>query len=151
MAKFEINLDGELSHEREIGKAGMIAIDLAKMPAESLAYIFGYGLKQVLADAHSAAKDAETAKQLSLKKLDALYEGKIRASSGRTSDPVLAEAKRLAKAAIEAALKAKKQTAEAKAITEAVAKLAPNYMEKARENIEAAKELSSGIDLANLF
>jgi len=152
MAQVTITLDA-IAFEREIGKAGMMEINLAKMPEASLTYIFNYGLKQVLADAHSAAKTGDEAKALSEKKLEALYEGTLRASSGRTSDPVLAEAKRLAKAAIEAGLKAKGKKlkdVEVKAVADAVAKLAPQYMDKAREIVAKAQEAAGAVDLGSL-
>lgn len=146
MAKIELN--GTV--EREIGKAGILSIDFDKLPQASLDYIFAYGLKQVLADAHSSAKTLEEAKALSEKKLAALYEGTIRASSGRTSDPVLAEAKRLAKAALEKALKEAGKKATPEAMKEAVIKLMPRWMDEARANVRAAKQAAGGLDLTGL-
>lgn len=135
---------------REFGKAGMLDVKLEEMPTAALEYILAYGLKQVLTDAHSSAKTPDEAKALTEKKLAALMRGEVRMQSSRTSDPVLAEAKRLAKAAIEAAMKAKGIKAEAKAIADAVAKIAPNYMEEARKRVEAAAKASTGLDLAAL-
>jgi ABC-type Zn uptake system ZnuABC Zn-binding protein ZnuA len=143
-----INLPTSVS--REFGKAGLIEVNLAEMPLNALEYIFAYGLKQVLTDAHSTAKTPDEAKAMTGKKLDALMRGEVRMQSSRTSDPVLAEAKRLAKVKIDAALKAKGIKAEAKAITEAVAKLAPQYMEEAKRNVDAAQAASGGIDLSAL-
>ena len=148
-----MQLNLETTVTREIGKAGEMTINLGEMPETSLQYIFAYGLKQVLADAHSAAKTPEEARALSQKKLEALMRGEFRASSGRTSDPVLAEAKRLARAALEAALKAKGQklaNVEKAAVADAVSKLVPRYMDEARAIVEKAKEASAGLDLESL-
>jgi len=135
---------------REFGKAGSFEINLAAMPEASLAYIFAYGLKQVLTDAHSAAKTPDEAKGMTGKKLDALMRGEFRVSSGRTSDPVRAEAKRLARVAILAGLKARGMKAEAKAIAEGVDKIADRYMDEARKNVEAAGKVAEGLDLTAL-
>ena len=144
----QLNIDDTVT--REFGKAGEFTVDLAAMPEASLAYIFAYGLKQVLTDAHSAAKSASEARGMTQKKLDALMRGEFRAASGRTSDPIKAEAKRLARLALEAALKAKGQKATKEAIAKAIEALVPRYMEQAKANVEAASALAGEIDLAGL-
>ncbi len=145
-----VKLELAATVEKEIGKAGVMTIDLAAMPDESLNYIFMYGLKQVLADAHSQAKTKDEATAMSEKKLAALYEGKFRVSSSRTSDPVLKEAKRLAGIALDGALAAKGLSRKDKTkeeITKAIEALAPRFMEKAAANVAENASLLDGIEI----
>lgn len=158
MVKLELND----TVTREIGKAGEFTVNLADMPEASLQYIFAYGLKQVLADAHSQAKNADEAKAMTGKKLDALMRGEFRVSSSRTSDPVMAEAKRLAnvefkkysKNAVEAAvakLKAKDESfTEADCIAAIKQALVAKMKPQAEQNVAALKAISEGLDLDDL-
>ena len=64
---------------------GTLAVDVAKLPANALEYIWAYGLKQVINDAMATKVDKEGAalsnEDIAAKavaKLDALYEGVIR-------------------------------------------------------------------------
>ena len=87
---------------------------------------------------------------MTAKKLDALMRGEFRVSSGRTSDPVLAEAKRLAKIAIEGAYRAKGvklADIDKAALAEAIGKLVPRFMEKARAHVAEAAELMADVEI----
>lgn len=136
----------------KIGNAGEIAVDVAKFNETVLAHVFGYGLKQILNDTRSAEKDSDKAMALVEKKLAALYAGTLRAAGERETDPVKAEAKKIATSQIMAALKAKglkkEQLAEGKFVELVKARAAkPEVMEVARANVEAAKGLEIEDDL----
>ena len=139
-----IQIDDTLA--MEIGKAGAFTINVADMPEAARQYVFKYGLRQCLADAHSAAKSDDERKAMTWKKLDALMRGEFRVASGRTSDPILAEAKRMAKAAIEAAAKVKGVEVPKGKMVEMVTALAPKYMDRARETLG----LGASLDLEAL-
>lgn len=136
------------------GNAGSFAVNLESMPQASLDYIFAYGLKQCLSDARSAAKSADEAKGMVQKKLDALLAGTIRVAGSRTTDPVGQEAKRLARLAIDAALKAKRikraDLPEGK-YAEAVTKYAAreDVLAQAKANVDSAGDLAD--DIADLI
>lgn len=141
----------------KIGSAGDITVDLTKFNAEVACHIFTYGLKQILNDTRSAEKDGEKALALVGKKLEALYEGKVRAAGERETDPVKAEARKIAAGQIMAALKAKgikKDALPEGKFAELVKAQAgkESVMAVARKNVEAAKalmvadELLAGLD-----
>lgn len=125
------------------GNAGPFTVDINKLPQEALAYIFAYGLKQCLNDSRSAAKTEGEAQGMVQKKLDALYAGTIRSVSTRTSDPVMAEAKRLATAI----LKTKKIKRE-QLTDDQYAKLVEKFMEQAKVNVAQTANLVG--DLSDL-
>lgn len=136
----------------KIGNAGDVAVDVTKFSPEVLAHVFTYGLKQILNDTRSAEKDSDKAMALVEKKLAALYEGKVRAAGERETDPVKAEARKIATAQITAALKAKglkkEQLAEGKFAELVKAQAAKEaVMTVARANVEAAKALDVEDDL----
>lgn len=78
-----------------LGKTGhSVTVQTERLDPEVLAHVFGYGLKQVLNDAAAGGKTTDEKVGLFNKKLEALYEGTLRAA--RESDPVAREAKRIA-------------------------------------------------------
>ena len=95
-----------------IAKAGTsVEFDFDAAPDHVRAYIINYGLTQCLNDAAASVSvkdltgaDLEKAKASALglvqKRLDNLKAGTLRASSGRTSDPVAREAKALGTTAV---------------------------------------------------
>ncbi len=93
-----------------IAKTHDLAIDTSKFTDEVNAFVFAYGLKQLLNDAGSSGKDADEKLAMAQKKLDALYAGTLRTARGGSAkaaiDPVQAEAERLARADIAKMLKA---------------------------------------------
>lgn len=99
-----------------INTSDVIALTIAKVHTvevlpgnfnqDVLAYIFAYGLKQVLNDAGSAMKTPEAKLEAAEQKLEALYRGELRKSRepGATADPVAKEANRLAGELVKATL-----------------------------------------------
>lgn len=127
------------------GNAGEYPVDITALPAASLEYIFAYGLKQVLNDARSSAAKvaeeegldvADVARAMVQKKLDALLSGDIRATSGRTSDPVAREAKRLANETLKARKIKRDQLTD-----EQYTKLVARFMDQAKANVAATASL----------
>lgn len=98
-----------------IGEAGTIEVDAAKFNEAVKAYIFQYGLKQMLNDVHAGETKARTAddatrkaNKLALveKKLTSLYNGEVaQARVGATGSPVEREMRAMAEADIKARLK----------------------------------------------
>lgn len=84
-----------------LGKAGSITVDvdaLRDMPQVE-AYIFNYGLKQMLNDVHAGEKDPEKKLALSLKKLDSLMRGEVaQARVGQVGNPLERKMRELAEA-----------------------------------------------------
>lgn len=143
-----------------IAKTNAIVIDLDKFNEEVNKFVYLYGLKQLLNDAGSAAKGADEKLAMAQKKLDALYEGKVRSSGGGSAkaaiDPVQAEAERLAWDAIKVALKASGRKAsdvddeaKAKAI-EAYLGKNPETLKQAKARVEALAKTKSTVDLGDL-
>ncbi len=78
-----------------------IEIDVRKLPAASLIAIFDYGLQRIVNDAANAGGKDATADSWSgnaQKKVDSLLAGETR--QARESDPVRAEARNMARAAV---------------------------------------------------
>lgn len=98
-----------------IGEAGTIDVDQSKFNEAVRAYIFQYGLKQMLNDVHAGETKAKTAddatrkaNKLALveKKLASLYNGEVaQARVGATGSPVEREMRAMAEADIKARLK----------------------------------------------
>lgn len=86
-----------------IAKTHEIIVNTERFSDHVRQYIFDYGLKQVLNDAGSAGKNADEKLAMANKKLDALYAGEVR--QARESDPVRAEARKMARAVIDRELK----------------------------------------------
>lgn len=148
-----------------IGKGIELEVDFATMPQTALDHILYIGARNILMDSHASVTRetnpgdfADVATAMAEKKLAALLSGEVRVSGGsRESDPVRAEAMRSATAVIVAALKKagkikKVADVDAKLLREKAAELVaakPEYMEKARETIEARKALPD-VDLGDL-
>lgn len=81
-------------------------IDFAALPEASRDFIVAYGLKQLLNDAHVSEKEVDAKRALIDKKLAKLRDGTLGIREAReATDPVYAEAIRMAKAAYKAAKK----------------------------------------------
>lgn len=150
MATFSFN--GLETATVKIGNAGEIAVQMARFNEEVLAHVFNYGLKQILNDTRSAEKDSDKAMALVEKKLQALYEGKVRAAGERETDPVRAEARKIATGKLDALLRGRKIKKEdlaeglyAAKVKELMGKT--EIMELAKANVEAAKGLSVDDDI----
>lgn len=88
-----------------LGEAGSIVVDSDKFNEAVNAYIFGYGLKQMLNDVHAGetakkTPDDETRKANKLalveKKLASLYAGEVAQARGSNGDPVARQMRELA-------------------------------------------------------
>lgn len=98
-----------------IGEAGETNVDTSKFNAAVNAYIFQYGLKQMLNDVHAGETKAKTAddatrkaNKLALveKKLASLYAGEVaQARVGSTGSPVEREMRTMAEADLKAKIK----------------------------------------------
>lgn len=123
-----------------IAKTHLIEVDTAVLTDEVKAFVFNYGMKQLLNDAGSAGKDADEKLAMAQKKLDGLYAGEVRrVSAAKASiDPVQAEAERLAWDAIKAGLKAAGRKA-SEVTDEARVAAVAKYIERNPEVVEVAK------------
>jgi len=124
-------------------------------PVKGLDYVIGYGLKQALADSwssHAKAKDYDKASDAFSKRLIAIVEGTIAAGT-RASNPIGVEIFRLARLAVDKAVKAKykdRKGFEAKKGKGAYGKAVKAYVQKhatalkaqAETNLESAKALA---------
>lgn len=98
-----------------IGSAGEITVDEGKFSETVWAYVFNYGLKQMLNDVHAsvtAKVEADETKRnsqkmaLVQKKLDSLYAGEVaQARVGSTGNPVEREMRAMAEADLKAKLR----------------------------------------------
>lgn len=146
-----------------IGKGIEMDVDFVAMPQAALDHLLYIGARNVLMDSHaSITKESnpndttEAATAMAEKKLAALMAGEVRVSTSREGDPVRAEALRSASAVIVAALKKagtikKLADIDGKLLREKAGELVakkPEFMEKARETIEARK--SATVDLADI-
>lgn len=155
-------------HNITIGKTQkIIAVETGKFNETTQAFIFAYGLKQLLNDCHSAVKraDFETNEEFTLAvneavetKLQALIEGKVSIRSGSSREPVDPIEKlvfRQAKDIISNAIKAKGIKIKDVA-PEKLAELIAGYIEKNREALvkEAKAQLKKAeaitVDLGDL-
>lgn len=98
-----------------IGEAGSIEVDESKFNEAVRAYIFNYGLKQMLNDVHAGetakkTPDDETRKANKIalveKKLASLYAGEVAQSRAGGGDPVMREMRAMAEVELKAKLKA---------------------------------------------
>lgn len=127
-----------------------LEVSFGQFTADVQDYVIRYGLTQILNDAHSIVKSTEDgasakAWALATKKLDALKRGEVRSSATRApTDPVKAEALRMAEGAIRAIKSSKDLTA--KQVREKAMKYVDTFMERAREAVEFRASLE--IDLA---
>lgn len=160
-------------------KADPINVDVTKLGLDEgtwqasapLRYVVEYGLKQSLNDAIAAVKvDAPdysraNAGALVEKRLNAILTGSVKQAGTReASDPVMAEARKLAKAAFNAkpeqvrktamlaALKANLATDDKSAIAAIVEQLAPRFRDEAEKVIAARKAAVADVgDLTDML
>lgn len=135
----------------------VVEIDLAKLPAESIAFALVYGFKQYIADGTAGSED-QAGYDLGIRlRLQKLAEGDFTRAAGERGPKVeTAEglARKNAAAAIRAHLTAKGVKAEAKVINEAAAKQVesnPKWLKEAQASIEASRKLAETLDLGDLF
>ena len=116
---------------------------------EVRAYVFAYGLKQVLNDAGSAGKSPDEKLGMAQKKLDALLRGEVRAMREGV-DEVTSEARKIAEGLIKNALRAqgrKIADIDKEVLRAKVAELAerPDIRSKAQDAVIARKGLVTDI------
>lgn len=144
-------------------------VDFDKLPEASQNFIIGYGLQQVLNDCHASIQrkdydsEEEFGKAVSDRvetKLDALHAGKITIRAAGTREPVDPVAKlvyRMAKDAVESAIKAKGVKLR-EVPKEKLGELIAAYSEKhgdqltkeAKAQIKKAESIAADIDLGDL-
>lgn len=149
-----------------LGSAGELAINVDDLPEVAREYIFAYGLKQILNDAHASVTKVthpDEAKRNAAKveaaqaRWDRLVSGEIRASRA-SGDPIEREMRNLAERAVKDRIRQagrKLKEFEAEALEAATTKfLEANdkaLREQAREIIEARKNKPDvEVDLAEL-
>ena len=126
----------------------MFAVVIANLPDESFNHVFNYGLRQILNDACASSKSESEAREAVASRLERLMSGTLRASSGRTSDPIAREAKSIATAKVDAAIRAKgRKPSDVANRAELISKLAldPKVLAKAKANVEATSDLDLDI------
>lgn len=143
-----------------IGKDLTIDVDFDALPANALQHLLAIGARNVLMDAHASITKDEpdfAAKSLAVaeKKLAALMSGEVRVSSTRETDPVKAEALKIATRMVEAAIRkagGKVGDYDAKSIRESATGLIDDAMMKvATENVAKAKALPTAtVNIAGL-
>lgn len=98
-----------------IGEAGSIEVEAGKFDAAVTAYIFQYGLKQMLNDVHAGETKGKTPddatrqankRALVEKKLDSLYAGEVAQSRASGGNAVEREMRAMAEGELKAKLKA---------------------------------------------
>jgi hypothetical protein len=130
-----------------IAKSKTVSVDDGKFSKAVNEYIFAYGLKQVLNDAGSQGKSAEDKLALAEKKLAKLYSGDL--AIHRTTDPVAAEAKKIAIAKVNAAIAKKgKKPEDVENIGELVAKVMTqtDVQAEAKRRVDAANAVEIDLD-----
>jgi len=125
----------------------MVERDLTALPTEALVYIFQYGFQRINNDSAGQNK-GEDAVANSDKKWKALTEGKIRASSTRTTDELGKECRRVAAERVDAAAKAKGVKLDADNRKALVAKLAATeaIINVAKANLATMAEIDIDLD-----
>lgn len=127
--------------------------DMDKWPEVSRAKVIAYGLQRLFNDSAAGAKNGAEALELAGKRLDAMAKGVMRASVGRTGDPVKAEALSIAtKLVVDAMRKAgfkgkdlQGETVRAKAV--ALIEKNPAITATAKANVEARAGLDITVEL----
>jgi hypothetical protein len=113
MTTITVTVPDKLTLGRD-GAIGTLDIDWSRVPQSVLDHIASVYFPQYLTDAANAGgKDKSAAERLAQakKKLDKMYEGKVRAREAVEADPVALEAQSLAKAALVKMAKASKEWA----------------------------------------
>lgn len=77
-----------------------IQLDGREVPADSIKYLIGYGIKQTLADSYSQPTTQDKCQVAYAKKLAGIFEGMVFNENGNRGDPVRGEMRELALAAI---------------------------------------------------
>lgn len=148
-----------------VGKSIEVEVAIGALPEAAMQHVIYIGLRNILMDSHASVTADEypdeterkaVADAMVTKKLEALMRGEVRVASSREGDPVRAEALRSATAVIVAALKKagkikKVADVDAKLLREKASELIvtkPEFMEKARETVEARK--AATVDLADI-
>jgi hypothetical protein len=141
-----------------IGKEQTIEVDTTKFSASVNAYIWNYGLKQMLADANSAEKEAEAKLAKSQKKLDSLYAGEV-AQARQSGGSVEREVRAIAMAYVKPKLKAagkvwsKMEDADKEKVLAHVIAKNPDWRAQAETIVASRKEAvaeTETVDLADL-
>ena len=110
------------------------------------AYVWDYGITQILNDAGSAAKTASEKIAMAEKKLAALMAGDLRAA--RETDPIRAEALRLAIESV--GRRPDMKAASAKAVREKALTYLEVFIPRAKQNIAEQAALDAMLDAATL-
>jgi hypothetical protein len=129
--------------------------DLSQEVRDHIAYI---GWRNILMDSHAGVTadkadggDVQAmSRAVAEKKLAALVAGELRTTSARETDPVRAEAIKLAVGAIERKIRAagkKVSDYDRKDIREKALSILDKFMAQARKNVEAAKAIEVDIDI----
>lgn len=140
-----------------VAKSSFTADGIDALDPSVLSYIFEYGLRQILNDAGSQFKTPEDKIAAAVKKLETLRSGVIRMKTTRESDPIKAEAIRIATEMVEAAIKAAAVTGKCPALKEwkasdvrvrvnALITANPAIRETAESNV-AAKQAIGAIEI----
>ena len=136
-----------------IGKGIELDVDFNRLPANAIAYLLNIGARNVLMDSHASmtAKDnpddyVEKSREIAMGKLDALYKGEIRVGGGggRTSDPVVKEARAIAAGLLKGKMKPDDDGYKAK-----LAELAGNekVVALAKKRVAESKELDLDVEI----
>lgn len=144
---------GETKMQVMIAKTHTLDVRDEDFSPEVRAYVFAYGLKQVLNDAGSAGKNPDEKLGMAQKKLDAMLRGEIRAMR-ESVDEVTSEARKIAEGLIKNALRAqgrKIADVDKEVFRAKVAELAerPDIRAKAEEAVASRKGLEA--DLGGLL
>lgn len=136
-----------------IGKNIVLAVDVIALPAAALDHIIYIGLRNVLMDSHASitretnpADFEAAARAMAEKKLAALMSGEVRAvgTRSRESDPVRAEAMRIAMDRAKARAKAAGKKLDPKALRAEAIRLVgenPAFMSLAQKHIDEARAI----------
>lgn len=145
-----------------VGKGITLDVNPGELPGDienentALGHVIKIGLRNILMDVHAGETDAGAAEHKAREKLAALMAGTVRIAGTREGDPVRAMAMQLATKVVKAGLrKAGKalKDYDAKAIRAKAAELVahethgPKLMAKAKELVEASKDLDVDVDM----
>lgn len=134
-----------------------VKIDLAKLPAASIAFALQYGLKQYIADGTAGSEDQNGYDVGLQQRLDKLAEGDFSRKAGERgprADTPEGRAKKLAVQAIRAKLQAAGQKADAAKINEAAAKMVeaqPVWLERAKKALAEEAKLAESADMGDIL
>lgn len=157
---FALTVSGETKLALQIGRTGekakyqgrIVNIDLATLPAASLAFALQYGLKQYIADGTAGSED-QTGYDVGIdQRLAKLAEGDFSRKAGERgprADTPEGRAKKLAVAAIRAKLAEANVKADAKVINDRADKMVteqPIWLEKAKKALAEEAKLAAAMD-----